>query len=237
MSEAIPLVVASVTKRYADRTVLDAIGLRVEPGQTVVLRGPNGAGKSTLLGCIAGTVIPDEGRIAIGGHDLAREPLRARAALRYLPQEPEVPPGLSGRELLGFFADVYADPAGAERAAAFLGFGEALERFATTYSVGMRRLLMFAALLPGHGRLWVLDEPFAGVDADGRAKIRGALERALHEGAGVVLAAHDRDVQDVEPLSPVRFDVAAANDPVEPPSPVRVDVAAASDPTDREERS
>jgi ABC-type multidrug transport system ATPase subunit len=206
MSEA-PLVVEALTKRYADRTVLDRVSLRVEPGQTVVLRGPNGSGKSTLLGCLAGTVIPDEGRIAIAGHDLRREPLRARGALRYLPQEPEVPPGLSGCELLGFFADAYGDPAGAERAAAFLGFGDALERFATTYSVGMRRLSMFAALLPGRGRLWVLDEPFAGVDADGRARIRGAIERVLADGAGVVLAAHDRDVQDVEPLSPVQVDV------------------------------
>ena len=206
MSDA-PLVIEALTKRYADRAVLAGVSLRVEPGQTVVLRGPNGSGKSTLLGCIAGTVIPDEGHIAIGGHDLAREPLRARAALRYLPQEPEVPPGLSGRELLGFFAEAYGDDAAVERSAAFLGFGDALDRFATTYSVGMRRLLAFAALLPGRGRLWVLDEPFAGVDAEGRAKIRKAIERALEGGAGIVLAAHDRDVQDVEPLSPIRVDV------------------------------
>lgn len=212
-SHETPLVVEAVTKRYAGHTVLDAIELRVAPGKTVVLRGPNGSGKSTLLGCIAGTVIPDEGRIAIGGHDLLREPLRARAALRYLPQEPEVPPGLSGRELLGFFGDVYGDPGSVERAASFLGFGAALDRFATTYSVGMRRLLMFAALLPGSGRLWVLDEPFAGVDAEGRAKILGAVERALQGGAGVVLAAHDRDVQDVEPLSPQSFDVSAGRSP------------------------
>ncbi|MCX4244532.1 ATP-binding cassette domain-containing protein [Paraliomyxa miuraensis] len=211
----VPLVLEAVTKRYAARTVLDAVTLTVEPGATVVLRGPNGAGKSTLLGCIAGTVIPDEGRIAIGGHDLRSEPLAARAALRYLPQEPEVPVGLSGRELLGFFADAFGDPGGAERAAAFLGFGEALERFASTYSVGMRRQLMFAALLAGagagagQGRLWVLDEPFAGVDAEGRGKIRGAIERALGEGAGVVIAAHDRDVQDVEPLSPRVFELGA----------------------------
>lgn len=212
MTDETPLVIEALTKRYADRTVLGSLSLRVPPGQTVVLRGPNGSGKSTLLGCIAGSVIPDEGRILIGGHDLVREPLRARAALRYLPQEPEVPPGLSGRELLGFFAEVYGEPTAVERAATFLGFGRALDRFATTYSVGMRRLLMFAALLPGRGRLWVLDEPFAGVDAEGRAKIRGAIERALADGAGVVLAAHDRDVQDVEPLSPVRVDVGSGRE-------------------------
>jgi len=206
MSET-PLLLDEVTKRYAGRTVLDALSLRVEAGETVVLRGPNGAGKSTLLGCIAGAVIPDEGRIEIGGHDLATAPLAARAALRFLPQEPEVPAGLGGDELLRFFAEVHGDPASFDRAAAFLGFGDALAHFATTYSVGMRRLLMFAALLPGRGRLWVLDEPFAGVDEHGREKIRAVLLRALSEGAGVVIAAHDRDIVDVAPLDPRRFDV------------------------------
>lgn len=203
----VPLVVEGLVKRYADRTVLDRVGLRVEPGQAVVLRGPNGAGKTTLLGCIAGMVIPDAGTVEIAGHDLVRAPLLARAALRYLPQEPEVPLGLTGRELLGFFAAAYADPGGAARAAALTGLGDALDRYAATYSVGMRRLLMFAALLPGRGRLWVLDEPLAGVDAEGRAKILGAIARAQADGAGVVLAVHDRDMADVEPLSPARVDV------------------------------
>ena len=213
-----PLAIDALTKRYADHTVLDGIELRIEPGQTVVLRGPNGSGKSTLLGCIAGTIIPDEGRVAIDGHDLAAAPLNARRALRYLPQEPEVPAGLSGREILGFFADVFDDPSGVERAAQRLDFGDALDRFATTYSVGMRRQLMFAALLPGKGRLWVLDEPFAGVDAGGRGWIREAIEEAIGAGAGIVIAAHDRDIQDVEPLSPRRFDVSPAEAKLDAPA-------------------
>lgn len=209
---ALPLVLDAVTKRYGGRTILDAISLRIEPGQTVVLRGPNGAGKSTLLGCISGTVIPDEGRVQIGGHDLVAEPLLARGALRFLPQEPEVPTGLGGDELLRFFAQVHGDPQGFERASEFLGFGAALPRLASTYSVGMRRQLMFAGLLPGKARLWVLDEPFAGVDADGRAKILGAMERALGDGAGVVVAAHDRDTADLQGLEPRFVEVAASAD-------------------------
>lgn len=213
MSEPLPLVVESVTKRYGEHTVLDGIDLRVEPGQTLVLRGPNGSGKSTLIGCIAGTVIADAGHIAIAGHDLAAAPLPARAALRYLPQEPEVPAGLSGEELLRFFAETYGDPDGARRAAEVLDLGDALPRFASTYSVGMRRQLMFCALLPGRGRLFVLDEPFAGVDEDGRAKMRTALRRLLDGGAGLVVAAHDRDVDDLGELSPVRFDVSRGGEP------------------------
>ena len=195
-----PLHIRGLTKRYASRTILSSVDLQVGPGEAVALRGPNGVGKTTLLGCVVGNVIPDEGEIAIGGHDLAAAPLQARAAMRYLPQEVEAPPGLTGRELLSFFADVYGDPEGLEVATGWLRLGEALDRLVTTYSVGMRRQLGFASLLPGAPALIVLDEPFAGVDADGRARMRETLAAAKERGAGLLMAAHDQDLADVEAL-------------------------------------
>jgi len=195
-----PLRVHGVTKRFGDRTVLAAIDLDVAPGEAVVLLGPNGAGKSTLLGCVVGTVIPDEGTVDIDGRSLHGDPIGARARLRWLPQEVEVPLGLTGRELLGFFADVHGDPSGAARAAERSALGEALERLASTYSVGMRRNLVFSALLPGTAALWVLDEPFAGIDADGRARMLAVLREAQANGAGVLLAAHDRDAPEIAEL-------------------------------------
>lgn len=200
MNAPLPLVADGVLKRFGPRTVLDGLGLQVGRGETVVLRGPNGSGKSTLIGCVCGTVMPDAGTITIGGHSLGAEPLSARARLRYLPQEIEIPPGLTGHELLQFFADVHDAPSSAPRAAEFTGFGEALERLATTYSVGMRRLLAFATLLPGRASLWVLDEPFAGVDAEGRAKMLEVLEHARADGRGILLAAHDRDAPELKAL-------------------------------------
>lgn len=209
-ARATPLVATGVLKRFGRRVVLQDQTLRVDPGEAVVLRGPNGSGKSTLIGCICGTVIPDAGTIAIGGHDLQAEPLAARARLRYLPQEIEVPPGLTGRELLSFFADVHGDASGLERAAAFTELGDALDRLATTYSVGMRRLLAFATLLPGEADLWVLDEPFAGVDEQGRGRMLSALERARAKGVGVLLAAHDRDAPELTALQARQVELARA---------------------------
>ena len=189
-TKRVPLVVSGVVKRFGPRVVLDDQALRVEPGEAVVLRGPNGAGKSTLIGCICGTVIPDAGTITIAGHDLQREPLVARARLRALPQEVEVPAGLTGRELLAFFADVHRDPTGLERAAAFTELGDALDRLATTYSVGMRRLLAFATLLPGESTLWVLDEPFAGLREAEMPRLRSVLERLKGERLAIVIIEH-----------------------------------------------
>ena len=202
-----PLVARGIVKRYGKHTVLPGIDVRVEPGEAVVLVGPNGIGKSTLIGCVCGTVIPDRGEIVIGGHDLRTEPLAARRELRYLPQEVEVPAGLTGAELLQFYADVHAEPAGATTAAQTSALGEALDRYATTYSVGMRRQLAFAGLLPGRAALFVLDEPFAGVDVEGRQRMVKVLQARMRDGAGILLAAHDQDSHELELLEARKLDL------------------------------
>jgi ABC-type multidrug transport system ATPase subunit len=189
-------------KSYGAGELLGGLDLDVAAGEAVVLRGPNGAGKSTLLGCLAGVVIPDRGRIAVAGHDLHEAPVKARAALRYLPQEVVVPQGVTGRELLQLWADVYGGAADLPAAEAATGLGDALQRLATTYSVGMRRLLAFGGVLLGKARLLVLDEPFAGVDEDGRARMVQALVAAQRGGAGLVLATHGHDIAAVDALHP-----------------------------------
>jgi ABC-type multidrug transport system ATPase subunit len=196
------LAAVGLRKDFGAGELLDGLSLSVGSGEAVVLRGPNGAGKSTLLGCLAGTVVPDAGTIAIAGHDLKLAPLLARAALRYLPQEIEVPPGISGQELLEIWADIHGDRAGAVQAAQRSGLGEALPRLASTYSVGMKRQLAFAGLQPGRSRLWVLDEPFAGVDDEGRERMLAHLAEAQREGAGLVLATHGHDASALDALHP-----------------------------------
>lgn len=202
-----PLHATAITKRYGTHPVLEGVDLHVGPGETVLLLGPNGVGKSTMLGCMCGTVIPDAGTIAIGGHDLRAQPLAARAALRFLPQEVEVPAGITGEELLQFYADVHGDPGGLHRARGATQLGEALPRLASTYSVGMRRRLAFGGLQLGNAALYVLDEPFAGVDREGRARMAATLRALVERGAGLVLAVHDRDIDDLQRFSPRRVEL------------------------------
>ena len=190
---SLPLRVTGLSKRYASNHVLDGLDLSVEPGQAVALLGPNGAGKSTLIGCVCGGVIPDGGDVQIGGHDLVHAPILARGVLRYLAQETQLPAGLTGRELLEFHAEVFGDSGGSERAESLAGLGDAIEMLASTYSVGMRRRLAFAALSFGSARLYVLDEPFAGIDADSRTRLLAWLCERRAAGAGILLAAHAQD--------------------------------------------
>ena len=154
-----------------------------------------------MLGIVAGTVIPDAGEVTIAGHDLRSAPLKARGALRYLPQEVELPRGMTGREILRFYADVFNATSDLDAAATRTGLGEALDHLASTYSVGMRRRLGFAATTIGDGSLYVLDEPFAGVDGEGRERMCGWLAQRLTAGCGLLLAAHDRDAPELERLS------------------------------------
>ncbi len=192
-----PLVCQDLHKRFAQAHVLQGVDLRVEPGECVVLRGPNGAGKSTLIGCVTGTVVADRGSVSIAGVDLRRDPVAARRLFRVLPQEVEIPNGLTGHDWLSFCADVFAARGDLERAVERSGLGIHLERLASTYSVGMRKRLALATLALGDAKLLVLDEPFAGLDAQGRAQLGEWLAQRLAHGVGLLVAAHDQDDADL----------------------------------------
>lgn len=206
---SLPLRVTGLSKRYVDNQVLDGVELELAAGQTVALLGPNGAGKSTLIGCVCGTVIPDAGSVEIAGHDLRREPVQARRGLRYLAQEVELPAGLTGRELLEFHAEVFEDREAVGRAVELAGLGPAIDLLASTYSVGMRRRLAFAALSPGDAALYVLDEPFAGIDADARERLLAWLVGRREAGAAILLAAHQQDRWALDALEAEGFELAS----------------------------
>ena len=186
------LSISGLSKRFAGHAVLEEINLEIGPSEIVALVGPNGAGKSTLLGCIAGTVIADSGSVTIAGKDLKAEPIAARRALRYLPQEIELPAGLTGREFLELHAAIFDAPL-PPSAIDLAALGEALDHLATTYSVGMRRRLLLAALSVGQAALWVTDEPFAGLDRPSQAAAVSLLRARASAGAGILVAAHDVD--------------------------------------------
>ncbi len=201
MTDSSPLRVRGLGKQFSRVPVFTDWDLDLGPGEALALRGRNGAGKSTLIGCICGTVIPDSGTVEIGGHNLVLAPLRARAALRYLPQEVEFPAGITGRELLIFYAQVFNHPDGIDTAIRLAALGEAIDHLSTTYSVGMRRRLAFAGLTLGKAELYVLDEPFAGLDAESRQRYQRWLHEAQRGGAGILLAAHEQEQELLELLA------------------------------------
>jgi ABC-type multidrug transport system ATPase subunit len=98
------LTLTGIAKTFGGRRVLDRVDLEIGAGESVAMLGANGSGKTTTLRCIVGLARPDAGQIVVAGVDLARDSIRARARLSYLPQKPVFPPTLTVRETLAVVA-------------------------------------------------------------------------------------------------------------------------------------
>src|SRR2546425_7986955 len=102
-----PIAVEHFTRAYGAFTAVDDLSLDVASGEILGLVGPNGAGKTTTLRALAGILRPTRGRIVIAGHDLAQEPVAAKAALSYVPDDPHLFEQLTVWEHLRFMAAAY----------------------------------------------------------------------------------------------------------------------------------
>ena len=145
------------------------IDFHVDPGEVFGLLGPNGAGKSTTVGMLTTTIIPTSGTALLAGHDVAREPLKARASSSVVFQEPVVDRAFTGRANLELHARLWAVPpavAGSRIAELLetLGLASIAERPVESYSGGERRRLEIARALVSRPRVLFLDEPTVGLD-------------------------------------------------------------------------
>src|SRR3989442_8911104 len=101
------IVVEDYHKNYGETIAVAGLSFTVPPGEILGLVGPNGAGKTTTLRALAGILTPTRGRLAIAGHDLAREPVKAKAALAYVPDDPKLFDQLTVWEHFRFVAAAY----------------------------------------------------------------------------------------------------------------------------------
>ena len=182
--------VRGLTKRFREGVGILGLDLDVAAGEVVALIGPNGAGKSTALRAIGGQILPDQGIVKIAGVDLLHEPLRAKAKMGFLPQEPALYPYLTGDEYLVFMSKVRGDPDIA-RALAICDLGPAARRLTREYSYGMQKRLAFAGAVMGAPAVVLLDEIFAGLDPVAAARFADHLRKERDRGAAVLLSGHE----------------------------------------------
>ncbi|WP_156727852.1 thiol reductant ABC exporter subunit CydD [Streptomyces apocyni] len=195
------LSVEGVTVRYPgrDTAAVSAASFRVEPGETVALVGPSGAGKSTLLSAVLGFVRPDEGRVCVGGADLAALSLAAwRERIAWVPQRPQLFAGSIAENVRLARPDAGA-PAVREalRDAGALAFVDALPDGADTVlgedgaglSAGQRQRLALARAFLADRPVLLLDEPTAALDGETEAEVVDAVRR-LAVGRTVLLVVH-----------------------------------------------
>jgi ABC-2 type transport system ATP-binding protein len=201
--------VTALTRRFGRTEVLRELDLTVATGERVALCGPNGSGKTTLLRCIAGTVTPTAGRVAVCGHDAGS--VRARRLLGVsLSQERSFYFRLTGRANLTFFAGARGmSRARASREVARLAeeleLHSILDRRADRCSSGMLQQLALARALLGEPKVLLLDEPTRSLDAEAVERLWSALE--ARPTAAILLATHRSE--DIDSCDR-RFDLAAS---------------------------
>jgi len=185
--------VRDLTKLYGDRPAVQALSFQAARGEILGLVGENGAGKTTTLRCIAGVFAPSSGRIEVAGHDMSVEPIPAKRALAFVPDEPQLFDYLTVEEHLRFTARLYDLGDVREPIARFLAELELESRrtsLAQELSRGMKQKLSLACALLHRPSLLLLDEPLTGLDPAGIRRVKDILIEQARAGTCVVLSSH-----------------------------------------------
>ena len=174
---------------------LAGVDLDVEPGEIVWLRGSNGAGKTTLLRLCAGLVAPVKGTARVLGVDLFGDRRSIRTRVGLLGHSTGLYDDLTVVENVRFWAQCAGvDPGDATAAMDRVGLVERVRDLTVErLSSGQRRRASLAAVLVRRPRLWLLDEPHAGLDAEARELVDDLMVEAAGVGATVVFASHETD--------------------------------------------
>ncbi|MGO1537860.1 MAG: metal ABC transporter ATP-binding protein [Leucobacter sp.] len=183
---------------YGDELVLRAVNLRVPPGVVMGIVGPNGAGKSTLLKAILGLVKPLTGSVHVYGRPLAE----SRDRVGYMPQSTSVdwdfPTTVLDIVMMGTYGTLgwLRRPGKAERGRALAaleqtGLAELAPRQIGELSGGQRQRVFLARALVQAPDIYVMDEPFQGVDAKSQQAIVAVLHELRARGKTVIIVHHD----------------------------------------------
>ena len=169
--------------------------LSIARGESVLLRGPNGAGKSTLLRLCAGLLRPARGVAQVLGIDLMKDRRAVRHRIGYVGHQSMLYDDLTVSENLDFWSKAAGVEPGQQRAAAErMQIDERLYDVPVrSLSAGQRRRTSIAVAAARRPELWLLDEPHAGLDQDGRQVIDDLISDAAEAGGAVLVASHELD--------------------------------------------
>ena len=192
------LYVKNLNKVYSKNSsksvqALKNLNLEVNEGEIFGLLGPNGAGKSTFINILAGTTLKTSGEINIWGFDLDINPRQARASIGIVPQEVNIDPFFTPRNILEFQAGMYGIKKKDRITDTILKL-VSLEQQAKSYtralSGGMKRRLLVAKALVHKPPIIILDEPTAGIDVELRNNLWKSVKELNKRGVTIILSTH-----------------------------------------------
>lgn len=185
------------TFKKAKRPAVDNISFVVEEGDVFGIIGKNGAGKSTTIKCITGIIPYERGTITVNSHDMLKKPNLAKSQMGYVPDNHMLYEDLTGREYINFMADVYGVSekdriSRINKYAKSLNIEDSLDLQINGYSHGMHQKICIIGALIHEPKLWILDEPFLGLDPQSRQVVKQCIKDfSCNKKHMVIFTSHD----------------------------------------------
>lgn len=186
--------VKNVTKKYGNFIAVEDINFQIEEGEIIGLLGPNGAGKSTTMNMITGYIEPSEGEIIIGGHDILKNPNKAKAQIGYMPEGVPLYQDLTVKEFVNYMADLKKvskteKKEKVQEALEKTNLVEVSNKLIKNISRGYKQRVSLAGALVTNPKILILDEPTVGLDPKQITQIR-ELIKSLEGKHTIILSSH-----------------------------------------------
>lgn len=184
-----------VQKKYGEKIAVKNLNLGIKKGELFILVGPNGAGKSSTLKMLVGLLRITGGSITIGGHDIEKNPVKAKKLMSFVPDIPYVYDKLTPRELLRFVGKLYEIPS--DRIAShgkelleFFALDHVQNHLIEEFSHGMKQKAILASALIHDPQVLILDEPMVGLDPMSIKSFKDFLKKKSAEGMTIIFSTH-----------------------------------------------
>ena len=194
------LSVKNLSKTYkGGKRAVNDVSFEIKSGDIFGFIGPNGAGKTTTIKCITGILDFTDGEITIDGKSIKDDPVACKMAMAYIPDNPDLYEYMTGIQYLNFIADIFRIPSG-KRETAIVRYADAFEltkslgEVVSAYSHGMKQKLAIISALIHEPRLFILDEPFVGLDPKASHILKEMLKEMCAKGSAVFFSTHVLEV-------------------------------------------
>ena len=193
------LKIEHLTKSYGEKRAVDDLSLHIRPGEIYGFIGHNGAGKTTTIKAACGILQYDSGEIFIDGVSIKKDPIRAKASLAYIPDNPDLYDFMTGIQFLNFVADVFGVTENS-RKERIRKYGDAFELTAdlaqpvASYSHGMKQKLALISALIHEPKLIIMDEPFVGLDPKASYLLKETMREICDKGGAIFFSTHVLEV-------------------------------------------
>ncbi|MCM1315204.1 MAG: ABC transporter ATP-binding protein [Muribaculaceae bacterium] len=188
------ITIENLTKFYGNNRAVNNISFTINDNEILGFLGPNGAGKSTTMNMIAGYLPMSGGTVTISGIDISKDPVKAKAKIGYLPQDPPVYPDMRVKEYMSFCAGLKRIPYAKKkdeikRVMELLSITDVKDKLIKNLSGGYKRRVGFAQAILGNPDFIILDEPTVGLDPNQVIEVRNII-KDLRKSHSVIFSSH-----------------------------------------------